>query len=109
MRSLQNGGRAPENIFVPVSAGGHLLGLMRAFQDLRAEKLIFRMPVFVAVQASGCAPLARAFARGKEAPAALPNPRTIAHAISNPTPPGGRLVLKLIRENRGMVLGVKEW
>jgi threonine synthase len=66
------------------------------------------MPVFIAVQASGCAPLARAFARGNEAPAAVPNPRTIAHAISNPTPPGGRLVLKLIRENGGLILGVTE-
>jgi len=105
---FQGGGKAPDYLFVPVSAGGHLIGLMRAFQDLRAEKLISRMPVFVAVQASGCAPLARAFARGKAAPAAVPNPRTIAHAISNPTPPGGRLVLKLIRENRGMILGVSE-
>jgi threonine synthase len=105
---LQNSGRAPDFIFVPVSAGGHLVGLMRAFQDLKAEKLISRMPVFVAVQASGCAPLARAFARGKETPASVPNPRTVAHAISNPTPPGGRLVLKLIQENRGMILGVSE-
>jgi len=105
---LQSGGKAPDYVFVPVSAGGHLIGLMLAFQDLRAEKLISRMPVFVAVQASGCAPLARAFARGKETPAAVSNPRTIAHAISNPTPPGGRLVLKLVRENRGMILGVSE-
>jgi threonine synthase len=105
---LQNGGRAPDFLFVPVSAGGHLMGLMRAFQDLRAERLIPRMPVFVAVQASGCAPLARAFARDKDAPAAVPKPRTIAHAISNPTPPGGRLVLKLIRESNGLILGVTE-
>jgi len=46
---FQSGGKAPDYLFVPVSAGGHLMGLMRAFQDLRAEKLISRMPVFVAV------------------------------------------------------------
>jgi len=38
----------------------------------------------------------------------FPNPQTIAHAISNPNPPGGNIVLKMIRENKGMMLGVTE-
>lgn len=71
---FQLGAKAPEYIFVPVSAGGHLIGLMHAFLDLRQEGLIRKMPVFVGVQASGCAPLARAFARGKSAFSIFPNP-----------------------------------
>jgi len=100
--------RLPQYIFVPVSAGGHLIGLMRAFLDLRQESLIKELPTFVAVQARGCSPLARAFAREKTKFARFPNPYTIAHAISNPNPPGGNIVLKMIRENQGLIISVSD-
>ena len=37
---LQSGRKAPGTIFVPVSSGGHFIGLMRGFEDLLAEGLI---------------------------------------------------------------------
>jgi len=100
--------RPPRYIFVPVSAGGHLIGLMRAFQDLTSEGLIKKFPTFVGIQARGCSPLARAFGREKTTFSRFPNPKTIAHAISNPNPPGGNIVLKMIRENHGMILSVSD-
>ena len=100
--------RPPRYIFVPASAGGHIIGLLRAFQDLTGEGLITKCPTFVGVQARGCSPLARAFSRKKATFSRFPNPRTIAHAISNPNPPGGNIVLKLLRENRGMILSVSD-
>jgi threonine synthase len=81
---------------------------MRAFLDLKDEGLIRKMPVFVGVQARGCSPIARAFALGKSSITRFSNPKTIAHAISNPSPPGGNIVLKMIRENKGMMLAVSE-
>ncbi len=105
---LQLGSRAPDYVLVPVSAAGHLIGLVRSFLDLKADGLIRRMPVFVGVQAAGCAPIARAFSRGWTEVERFPNPRTIAHAISNPTPPGGNIALKMIRENGGLFLAVSE-
>jgi threonine synthase len=104
----QLGGRVPRYLFVPVSSGGHLIGLMRAFLDLRGEGLAAGLPIFVGVQAKGCAPLARAFAGGKARYSRIRRAETIAHAISNPAPPGGNLVLKLIRENNGMVIAVAD-
>jgi threonine synthase len=104
----QLGGRVPRYLFVPVSAGGHLIGLMRAFLDLREEGLTAELPVFVGVQAKGCSPVARAFVQGKARFSKFPRPATIAHAISNPAPPGGNLVLKLVRENNGMVMAVTD-
>jgi len=104
----QLGGRVPRYIFVPVSAGGHLIGLMRAFLDLKGESLAAELPVFVGVQAKGCAPVARAFAGGKARYSRFRRAETIAHAISNPAPPGGNLVLKLVRDNRGMVMAVTD-
>ncbi|MBM3311427.1 MAG: threonine synthase [Candidatus Aminicenantes bacterium] len=104
----QLGRRAPGFVFVPVSAGGHLVGLYRGFEDLRAAGYLKKGPKFVGVQALGCAPVARAFERRAEAVRPFPRPRTIAHAISNPLPPGGNLVLKLLAESGGATSAVSD-
>ncbi|MGD1009804.1 MAG: threonine synthase [Candidatus Aminicenantales bacterium] len=106
---LQLGGRqAPRFVFVPVSSGGHLLGLMRAFEDLERAGLARGYPTFVGVQAEGCAPLVRAFGSGKLKYERLSEVRTIAHAISNPAPPAGNAVLKLIRDHAGILMSVSD-
>jgi threonine synthase len=105
---LQLGSRAPDYVLVPVSAGGHLIGLMKAFLNLKADGLIRKIPTFVGVQAAGCGPISRAFSRGSTSVARFPNPHTIAHAISNPTPPGGNIALKMIRDHAGLFLSVTE-
>ena len=101
-------GKASVMVFVPVSAAGHLIGLLRGFQDLRGLELIPRLPIIVGVQASGCAPISRAFRLRSEHVERFPNPHTIAHAISNPTPPGGELALRLLRESGGSMMDVSE-
>jgi threonine synthase len=106
--ALQLDGQAPRYIFVPVSAGGHIIGLMRAYEDLIKDGFLQKMPIFVGVQAKGCSPLARAFSRRKQTFLRFPNPRTIAHAISNPNPPGGNIILKMIREHNGMLMSVSD-
>ncbi len=105
---LQCGKKAPGSIFVPVSSGGHFIGLMRGFEDLLAEGLIDQYPTFVGVQAEGCAPLARAFAAGLVKYKRLDGADTIAHAISNPAPPAGNAVLRIVREHGGMVVSVSD-
>ena len=102
------GGRLPRCIVVPVSSGGHFLGLARACLDLREAGLIPRLPILAGVQASGCAPLARAFQENRSRWERFPAPRTIAHAISNPTPPGGNAVLRFVRENGGLIVDVAD-
>ncbi|HDT12946.1 MAG TPA: pyridoxal-phosphate dependent enzyme [Candidatus Aminicenantes bacterium] len=105
---LQLGRRAPGTVIVPLSSGGHLLGLMRGFADLEREGLIADYPRFVGVQAEPCAPLARAFERGLPAYERAEAGPTIAHAIANPTPPAGNAVLRLIRERAGSILSVSD-
>jgi threonine synthase len=105
---LQLGRRAPRSVIVPLSSGGHLLGLMRGFGDLEREGLIPSYPVFVGVQAKGCAPLAQAFAAGLDKFERPSEVRTIAHAIANPTPPAGNAVLRMIRERGGIILAVSD-
>jgi threonine synthase len=105
---LQLGRSVPRYLFVPLSSGGHLLGLMRAFEDLERAGLISRYPTFVGVQAEGCAPLVRAFESGQETYERVEKARTIAHAISNPAPPGGRAVLRMIRDHGGILASVSD-
>jgi threonine synthase len=105
---LQLGRRVPHTVFVPLSSGGHLLGLMRAFEDLRRAGFVSEYPTFVGVQAEGCAPLVRAFESGREKYERLTETRTIAHAISNPAPPAGNAVLKMIKEHNGLLVSVSD-
>jgi threonine synthase len=105
---LQLGRRAPRTVIVPLSSGGHLLGLMRGFADLAREGLIAAYPQIVGVQAENCAPLARAFDKGLSAYERLAPGPTVAHAIANPTPPAGNAVLRLIRENGGLIVAVSD-
>jgi threonine synthase len=81
---------------------------MRAFEDLERAGLVRGYPTFVGVQAEGCAPLVRAFESGKPNYERLSEVRTIAHAISNPAPPAGNAVLKLIRDHEGILMSVSD-
>lgn len=101
-------GRVPRFIFIPVSSGGNLIGTMRGFFDLREEGLVSQLPIFVGVQARGCSPLVQAFWQGREKFERIAQAKTIAHAISNPDPPAGNLVLKLVRETGGLLLAVTD-
>jgi threonine synthase len=104
----QLGDRAPRRVFCPVSSAGHLIGLLRGFFDLRDEGRTTEIPAFVGVQASGCSPLVRAFEQDRERFRRAPRPRTLAHAIANPSPPAGNLALKWIRETGGAFVGVTD-
>jgi threonine synthase len=101
-------GHAPRFIFVPVSSGGHLIGIARAFLDLKQNGFIQDFPTFIGVQAQGCAPVAKAYSSGKTRVERIKKAKTIAHSISNPDPPGGNIVLKLILENKGMIVDVSD-
>jgi threonine synthase len=99
---------SPDILILPVSAGGHLVGLIRAYQDLNEQGYIRKYPYFVGVQAEGCSPVARSFARGEMQVKRIEKAKTIAHAISNPDPPAGNLLLRLIRSVGGEILSVPD-
>lgn len=99
---------SPDILILPVSAGGHLVGLIRAYQDLKEQGYIRKYPNFVGVQAEGCSPVARSFTRGEMQVKRIEKAKTIAHAISNPDPPAGNLLLRLIRSVGGEILSVPD-
>jgi threonine synthase len=78
--------------------------MWKAFGEMRAAKWLdasARLPRLVVAQASGCAPLVRAFAAGAERATAWENPTTHAAGLRVPSPLGDRLVLRVLRESKG--------
>jgi len=100
--------KAPKYVFVPVSSGGHLIGLMKAFFDLKSRNLIQEIPKFIGVQAECCSPLAKAYRSEKFSFERIRNPQPVPYAICNPNPPGGNIVLKWIRQNNGIITNVSD-
>jgi threonine synthase len=100
--------KIPDYIFVPVSAGGHLVGIIRAFRELKQEGFIQRYPHFVGIQAKGCSPIVQAFQAGQTKVNRIKKAKTIAHAISNPDPPAGNLLLHSIKETGGSLLSLPD-
>jgi threonine synthase len=98
----------PTYIFAPVSSGGHLIGLMKAYRELQQQGLVHHIPTFVGVQAQGCSPIAQAFAAGMLKYERVDKTETVAQSITNPDPPGGNILLKMIREHEGIIMDVTD-
>jgi threonine synthase len=62
----------------------------------------------IVAQASGCAPMVRAFAQGEEKAKPWENPVTHASGLRVPGPLGDRLILRALRESGGDALAVSE-
>jgi threonine synthase len=102
------GGRAPDNVVVPLGNGVLLLGLYHGFRQLRQAGLADRTPRLFGVQAAACAPIQRAFLRGRERVEPVCPRHSAAVGIAVADPPRGSQVLMAVRETGGAVLGVTE-
>ena len=99
---------APDWVIVPTSSGGNLRGIAKGFSEMRAAGFTQTAPRIVCAQAQGCAPICNAWDRGDAAITPVPMPHTIAHAISNPSPPSGNAVLRMLRESAGLCVSVSD-
>ncbi len=105
----QLGWRLPDVIVYPTGGGVGLIGMWKAFDELRAIGwLDQKRPRFVAVQADGCAPIVRAFVAGRNESEPWPDPRTFAAGIRVPKALGDFIVLKALRESGGTAVAVTE-
>jgi threonine synthase len=105
----QLGWRLPKAIIYPAGGGTGLIGMWKAFQELRsAEWISDPMPRFFAVQSTGCAPVVKAFESGAEQTEAWPNPETVAAGLRVPAPLGGRLMLRALRDSKGSAAAVSD-
>ncbi len=85
--AAQLGWRLPRAIFYPTGGGTGLIGMWKAFDELEALGWIgSERPKMFAVQASGCAPIVKAFEDGVEHADRWEDARTIAAGSAFPRP-----------------------
>jgi threonine synthase len=105
----QLGWTVPDVIFYPTGGGTGLIGMWKAFAELEAIGFIGKKrPRMVAVQASGCAPMVRAYEEGVEHAARWENAQTIASGIRVPQAIGDFLILRAVRESGGFAIAVPD-
>ncbi len=107
--AMQLGWSLPSAVIYPAGGGTGLIGMWRAFTQLRELGWVSdEMPRLFAVQSEGCAPVVRAWEGGAEAVSAWPDPDTSAFGLRVPGPLGGRLMLRAIRESLGGAAAVSD-
>lgn len=100
----------PDVIFYPTGGGTGLIGMWKAFAELAELGWIdkARRPRMVAVQASGCAPIVKAWQDGAEHAELWPNAHTVAAGIRVPVAIGDFLILRAVRESGGFAVAVDD-
>ena len=96
--------RLPDVIFYPTGGGTGLIGMWKAFQELKELGWLKndKMPRLVSCQAEGCAPIVRAFDQGERFAELFPNARTVASGLRVPVVVGDFMILDAIRESKGI-------
>ena len=107
--AVQMNWRLPDVVFYPTGGGTGLIGMWKAWQELQALGWISAaLPRLVAVQASGCAPIVRAFDAGLSTATPWENAHTCAAGIRVPSALGDFLILAALRESGGFALAVTD-
>ncbi|GLI98111.1 threonine synthase [Sphingobium sp. BS19] len=99
----------PDAIFYPTGGGTGLIGMWKAFDELEALGWIgSQRPKMFAVQASGCAPIVKAFDDGVEHAERWQDAHTVAAGIRVPRAVGDFLILRAVRESGGRAIAVED-
>jgi len=107
--ALQFDWQLPQVVFYPTGGGTGLIGMWKAWQELtELGWLEGPLPRLVAVQASGCAPIVRAFDTGADTATPWENAHTCAAGIRVPAALGDFLILRALRASRGFALAVAD-
>lgn len=105
----QFGGKLPDVIFYPTGGGVGLIGMCKAFDEMQEMGWIGAgRPRMVAVQASGCAPIVRAWEAHQNSAQFFPNAATIASGLRVPGPLGDLLILSMLRQTKGTAIAVTD-
>ncbi len=99
----------PDVIFYPTGGGTGLIGMWKAFNELREIGWITGdLPRMVAVQSTGCAPIVRAYDRGERHAEPWEGAATIAAGIRVPVAIGDFMILDAVRDSGGFAIAVPD-
>jgi len=100
----------PDVILYPTGGGTGLIGIWKAFYEMKALGWIKNIPTrMVAVQGNGCNPIIKSFKKGMNYITRYVNPaQTIANGLRVPKPFGDRLVMKTLYESKGTAISISD-
>jgi threonine synthase len=105
----QYGWHMPDVIVYPTGGGVGLIGIYKALQEmLELGWVSGRMPRLVAAQATGCAPIVRAFDAGATRAEPWLDASTVAFGITVPAPLGDELILAALAATGGTAVAVDD-
>jgi threonine synthase len=106
----QTGYRLPDVILYPTGGGTGLIGMWKAFQELRELGWLRteRLPRLVSCQSDGCAPIVRAFEAGRRFAEPFPEAHTVASGLRVPAAVGDFMMLDAIRASGGCAVAGRE-
>ncbi len=108
--ALQFGWKLPDVIVYPTGGGTGLIGMWKAFKELRELGWLddTNMPRMVSVQSSGCCPISSAFDKGERFAEPFAGAATIASGLRVPVAIGDFMILDAVGESDGIALAVDE-
>lgn len=106
----QLGWEYPDAVFYPTGGGVGLIGMWKAFEELEQLGWVKpkKRPRMIAVQAAGCAPVARAYDAGATVTQMWQNASTFAAGLRVPKPYGDAIILDILRASQGIALAVTD-
>ena len=105
----QLGWHLPGAIIYPTGGGVGLIGMWKAFEEMQDLGWMgSERPKMVVVQATGCAPLVKAWEAGKSSSETCRHARTVAAGLRVPKAYGDYLILEILRKSEGAAVAVSD-
>ncbi len=106
----------PEAVFYPTGGGVGLIGMSKAFDEMEQlgwiekgpDGRLPKRPRMYALQATGCAPIAKAFTEGKTTADFFPDAETFAAGLRVPKPYADYIILDIVRKSGGKAIAVDD-
>jgi threonine synthase len=105
----QLGWRSPGVVVAPLASGSLYTKIAQGFEELVEVGLIEGSPIrFIGGQATGCAPIANAFAAGTDVIQPVERPHTLVRSLAIGSPADGPAAVRLAQATDGAVLDVSD-
>ncbi len=99
----------PDAIFYPTGGGVGLIGMWKAFDEMEQLGWIGKKrPRMISVQASGCAPVAKAWTEHKPVAEMWQNAQTMAAGLRVPKPYADYIILDILKKSGGAAIAVSD-
>jgi len=100
----------PDAIFYPTGGGVGLIGMWKAFEEMEQLGWLTgkKRPKMIAVQASGCAPVVKAWNEHKPVAEMWEDAETLAAGLRVPKPYADYIILDILKESGGTAIAVSD-